>query len=212
MSKESGVYQACASCKHQRKKCDDNCELAPYFPASRFREFQNAHRLFGVSNIQKIIASVEPHQRKAAAESILMEANYRRSDPVNGCLGVCRTLNSHIVFYEKQLKIANQQLALFRQREKLDSQRNHFSISNNYSSMSSIPSEKSSLNLHDHQFDVLQFPAPLLSDMVSICISEIPLFNYIVCFSLCYYYIYVHACDHFVLFHNGICCRPVMII
>ncbi|KAH7519211.1 LOB domain-containing protein 22 [Ziziphus jujuba] len=166
MSKESGVYQACASCKHQRKKCDDNCELAPYFPASRFREFQNAYRLFGVSNIQKIMASVEPHQRQAAAESILMEGNYRRNDPVNGCLGVCRNLNSHIISYEKQLKIVNQQLAMFRQREKFDRHQNH--LSNSYiSSMPSISSEKSSsLNLHrDHQFDALKFPPPLLSDM-----------------------------------------------
>lgn len=120
MSKEfgSGSSQACASCKHQRKKCDETCELAPYFPASRYREFQNAHKLFGVSNIQKIMNSVEPNQRQAAAESILMQGNIRSNDPVHGCLGVVRHLKSQIEYYEKQLGAVNQQLAFFHDKEK----------------------------------------------------------------------------------------------
>ncbi|KAG6723342.1 hypothetical protein I3842_03G203700 [Carya illinoinensis] len=103
MTKETGNMQACASCKHQRRKCDESCELAPYFPASRYREFQNAHRLFGVSNILKILSAVEPSQKEAAAESILMEGNARKKDPVHGCLGIVRSLESQIKFYEKQL-------------------------------------------------------------------------------------------------------------
>lgn len=118
MNMEAGNPQACSSCKHQRKKCDETCELAPYFPANRYQEFQNAHRLFGVSNMLKIMnAVVEPHQRKAAAESILMEGNARRNDPVHGCLGIARILKSQIKFYEKQLDVVNQRLAFFRQRE-----------------------------------------------------------------------------------------------
>ncbi|KAH9801415.1 LOB domain-containing protein 22 [Citrus sinensis] len=120
MSKEfgSGSSQACASCKHQRKKCEETCELAPFFPASRYREFQNAHKLFGVSNIQKIINSVDPSQRKAAAESILIEGNIRSNDPVHGCLGVVRNLKSQIEYYEKELGAVNQQLPFFRDKEK----------------------------------------------------------------------------------------------
>lgn len=109
--------QACASCRHQRKRCDENCELAPYFPASRYREFLNAHKLFGVSNIVKLINAVEPHQRKETAESILMEGNLRSMDPVHGCLGIVRNLKSQIEYCEKELQLVNEQLAYFQQRE-----------------------------------------------------------------------------------------------
>jgi hypothetical protein len=120
---EAGNPQACASCRHQRKKCDETCELAPYFPAKRYPEFQNAHRVFGVSNIVKIMnAVVEPHQRQAAADSILMEANARRNDPVHGCLGIVRSLKSQIESYQKQLEIANHHLAFFRETQKIEQQ------------------------------------------------------------------------------------------
>ncbi|KAJ0090073.1 hypothetical protein Patl1_13479 [Pistacia atlantica] len=109
---------ACAACKHQRKKCDGSCELAPYFPASRYGEFQHAQKLFGISNIQKIINSVEPNQRHAAAESILMEGNIRHNDPVHGCVGVVCKLQSQIDLYQSQLNALNQQLNFFREREK----------------------------------------------------------------------------------------------
>ncbi|XP_041005698.1 LOB domain-containing protein 7-like [Juglans microcarpa x Juglans regia] len=120
MNKETGNMQACASCKHQRRKCDESCELAPYFPASRYREFQNAHRLFGVSNILKILSAVEPSQKEAAAESILIEGNARKKDPVHGCLGIVRSLESQIEFYGKQLDFVTRCLALSREREKLE--------------------------------------------------------------------------------------------
>ncbi|XP_044463272.1 LOB domain-containing protein 4-like [Mangifera indica] len=109
---------ACAACKHQRKKCDESCELAPYFPASRYGEFQHAQKLFGISNIQKIINSVQPNQRHAAAESILMEGNIRYNDPVHGCVGVVCRLKSQIALYQSQLNAVHQQLNILREREK----------------------------------------------------------------------------------------------
>ncbi|XP_062017478.1 LOB domain-containing protein 22-like [Rosa rugosa] len=117
-SSPSPLNQACASCKHQRKKCDSNCELAPYFPANKYHEFQNAHKLFGVSNILKIIASIEPHKRKAAAESILFEGNAWKSDPVHGCLGVIKDLTAQMSFHEKQLSVVNQHLAFHKEQQK----------------------------------------------------------------------------------------------
>ncbi|PQM41722.1 hypothetical protein Pyn_12576 [Prunus yedoensis var. nudiflora] len=70
-NRDQGAAQnhACTSCKHQRRKCDETCEIAPYFPARRYSEFQNAHKIFGVSNIQKIMAMAAPDQRQAAAEA-----------------------------------------------------------------------------------------------------------------------------------------------
>ena len=118
-SSPSPVNHACASCKHQRKKCDSNCELAPYFPGSKYNEFQNAHKLFGVSNIVKIMSWIEPHQRQAAADSILIEGNAWKNDPVHGCYGVIKDLAAQVAFQEKQLSVVNQHLAFHKQQQKI---------------------------------------------------------------------------------------------
>lgn len=141
--------QACASCKHQRRKCDESCELAPYFPASRYREFQNAHRLFGVSNILKILSAVEPSQKEAAAESILMEGNARKKDPVHGCLGIVRSLESQIKFYEKQLDFVTRFLALSREKEKLELQQRKHNLDDYIRSSTSTDSPLASQQLDD---------------------------------------------------------------
>ncbi|KAF8034048.1 hypothetical protein BT93_C0357 [Corymbia citriodora subsp. variegata] len=107
--------KACASCRYQRKRCDGGCQYADLFPASRFDEFQNAQRLFGVNNIHNIVNSVEPELRKQAAESILVEGNIRKGDPVHGCLGVTRRLKWEIDFCSKQLEDVNRRLSVLRQ-------------------------------------------------------------------------------------------------
>ncbi|XP_034699419.1 LOB domain-containing protein 22-like [Vitis riparia] len=125
MNREGGglgnpqAQAACASCKHQRKRCDSTCELAPYFPASKYREFQNAHRLFGVSNIQKILNAVEPEQRAAAAESLLLEGTFRREDPVYGSFGIVCKLESELDLCKQELYAVSRQLAYFKEREQL---------------------------------------------------------------------------------------------
>ncbi|XP_010050456.2 LOB domain-containing protein 27-like [Eucalyptus grandis] len=109
--------KACAPCRHQKKRCNGSCEVADLFPASRYDEFQNAQRHFGVSNMHGIIRAVDPEMRKQAAKSILMEGNIRRRDPVHGCLGVARRLRWEIRSCEKQLEDANRRLSLLRQRD-----------------------------------------------------------------------------------------------
>ncbi|KAI5320189.1 PREDICTED: LOB [Prunus dulcis] len=125
-NRDQGAAQnhPCASCKQQRRKCDETCEMAPYFPASRYSEFQNAHKIFGVSNIQKIMAMAAPDQKQAAAESILTEGNARKNDPVNGCLGIIRGLNAQIQGLERELHIMKQHLELCKEKEELDGKKN----------------------------------------------------------------------------------------
>ncbi|XP_043687501.1 LOB domain-containing protein 2-like [Telopea speciosissima] len=83
-----GLHQACAACKHQRKKCRENCVLAPFFPAEQSQNFQAVHKVFGVSNVQKIVKSLESYeQRVKAVESLIWEANLRQKDPIHGSYG-----------------------------------------------------------------------------------------------------------------------------
>ena len=78
---------ACAACKHQRKKCHETCPLAPYFPADQNREFQAVHKVFGVSNVTKMVKNVREEDRRKAVESLVWEAVCRQNDPVLGPFG-----------------------------------------------------------------------------------------------------------------------------
>ncbi|KAG2687755.1 hypothetical protein I3843_09G065900 [Carya illinoinensis] len=103
---------ACASCRHQRKKCDNTCLMAPYFPAHMVENFQTVQRIFGVGNVSKILMNLDVQHREQAAESIKWEASIWRQDPVHGPLGKYRQLERELRVLRKQLitqqKILNQ--------------------------------------------------------------------------------------------------------
>ncbi|KAK9275733.1 hypothetical protein L1049_023001 [Liquidambar formosana] len=118
-----GNFPACASCKHQRKRCDEYCLLAPYFPASRYQDYVSVHRLFGLSNILRIMSVVQPSQRQITAETLMMQGIIWRSDPISGCLGYARFLQAQIDYHFRELEFVNQQLRFFREREQLQQQK-----------------------------------------------------------------------------------------
>lgn len=78
---------ACAACKHQRKKCSENCILAPYFPSNRSREFHAVHKVFGVSNITKLVKNAKEEDRRRVVDSLIWEACCRQRDPIHGPYG-----------------------------------------------------------------------------------------------------------------------------
>ncbi|KAE9592989.1 hypothetical protein Lal_00028982 [Lupinus albus] len=81
------LHSACASCKHQRKKCNEKCILAPYFPSSRSYEFDAVHKVFGVSNITKLVKNVRVEDRRMIVDSLIWEACCRQRDPIQGPYG-----------------------------------------------------------------------------------------------------------------------------
>ncbi|KAL5980684.1 hypothetical protein ACLOJK_028593, partial [Asimina triloba] len=115
MTVKGGTSQACAACKYQRRKCSAECPLAPYFPADQPKQFQNAHRLFGVSNILKILKQLQASQKLEAMKSIVYEANIRDRYPVHGCVGIICQLQLQIQHLQQELDAINSQLTLYRQ-------------------------------------------------------------------------------------------------
>lgn len=104
---ELGNRYACAACKHQRRKCTQDCVFPPYFPGNQSEEFQLVHKIFGVSNLSKIIKNLEtPQDRQEAVESIKWEAAMWEQDPVHGPLGAYRKLERE---FEALMKMKNQQ-------------------------------------------------------------------------------------------------------
>jgi hypothetical protein len=89
--------KACAACKYQRRKCSKDCPLAPYFPADKPKMFGNAHRLYGVSNILKILKDIDDDKKDDAMKSIIFESDIRAKFRVHGCFGV-------IKYYEGLIK------------------------------------------------------------------------------------------------------------
>ncbi|XP_058211490.1 LOB domain-containing protein 2 [Rhododendron vialii] len=102
MQRNAGM-PACASCKHQRKKCSEKCVLAPYFPAGKNREFQAVHKLFGVSNVTKMLKSLnDPEDRRRASDTLVWEAFCRERDPVLGPYGEYRKAYEELKLYRSQ--------------------------------------------------------------------------------------------------------------
>ncbi|CAH9116121.1 unnamed protein product [Cuscuta epithymum] len=116
MTRKGGTSQACASCKYQRRRCTSDCPLAPYFPADQPDMFHNAHRLFGVSNITKLLKQIEPSQRGVAMKSIIEEANARAKYPVYGCVAEIQQLMFKIQLAEEELMAVHSQLAFYQQQ------------------------------------------------------------------------------------------------
>ncbi|EYU37162.1 hypothetical protein MIMGU_mgv1a017807mg [Erythranthe guttata] len=90
------VYKACAACKHQRKKYDQNCTLAKYFPAEKSNDYENVYHLFGMQNTLKILKLVDEDERGTAIESIIMEVRMRLEYPVHDHFSVARKLSLEI--------------------------------------------------------------------------------------------------------------------
>ncbi|KAK1289355.1 LOB domain-containing protein 27 [Acorus calamus] len=119
MTVKGGTSQACAACKYQRRKCSATCPLAPYFPPDNPKQFQNAHKLFGVSNILKILNRIDPSQKSEAMRSIIYESNIRDKYPVYGCLGIIMTLQFQIQQVQYECNLVNNQLENMRQQQQL---------------------------------------------------------------------------------------------
>lgn len=64
------VHQPCAACRMLRRRCDINCSLAPYFPIEEIDKFAGVHRVFGASNVIKMI------QVSRACSCTFMVSNY----------------------------------------------------------------------------------------------------------------------------------------
>ncbi|BFG26746.1 hypothetical protein CerSpe_130200 [Prunus speciosa] len=112
MTIKGGTSQACAACKYQRRRCAKDCPLSPHFPADQPKMFQNAHRLYGVSNIMKIRKQVHPEQQNEAMRSIIYESNMRAKFPVTGCMGIINQLNFQLQQAIEELRYVRTHLAL----------------------------------------------------------------------------------------------------
>jgi len=101
----------CAACKFLRRKCQPECVFAPYFPPDQPQRFVNVHRIFGASNVSKLLNELHPHQREDAVNSLAYEAEMRLRDPVNGCVGIISLLHQQLRQLHMDLQSAKFELS-----------------------------------------------------------------------------------------------------
>ncbi|KAL2505210.1 Protein LATERAL ORGAN BOUNDARIES [Abeliophyllum distichum] len=100
----------CAACKFLRRKCLPGCIFAPYFPPEEPQKFANVHKIFGASNVSKLLNEILPHQREDAVNSLAYEAEARLKDPVYGCVGAISVLQRQVLHLQKELDATNADL------------------------------------------------------------------------------------------------------
>ncbi|GFP94948.1 LOB domain-containing protein 24 [Phtheirospermum japonicum] len=93
-----------AACKHLRRRCPSDCIFSPYFPSNNPRRFAYVHKIYGASNVGKILQDLPVSRRAEAADTLYYEAYCRIKDPVYGCVGMITILHQQI--YNAQCQLA----------------------------------------------------------------------------------------------------------
>lgn len=107
----------CAACKLLRRKCAEECPFAPYFSPHEPQKFAAVHKVFGASNVSKLLMEVPKSQRADAANSLVYEANVRLRDPVYGCMGAISTLNQQVQSLQAELNAIRTEILRYKYKE-----------------------------------------------------------------------------------------------
>ncbi|CAA6662613.1 unnamed protein product [Spirodela intermedia] len=108
----TGLGSPCGACKFLRRKCVRGCIFAPYFCHEQgAKHFAAIHKVFGASNVSKLLTHLPAPDRCEAAVTISYEAQARLQDPVYGCVGHIFALQQQVVNLQAQLSSLKAQAA-----------------------------------------------------------------------------------------------------
>ncbi|WOK92772.1 LOB domain-containing protein 29-like isoform X2 [Canna indica] len=102
----------CGACKFLRRKCTSDCIFAPYFSSDQSSaQFAAIHKVFGASNVSKLLSQLPANDRYEAVITVAYEAQARIRDPVYGCVGHIFALQQQVAILQAQLMQVRAQLA-----------------------------------------------------------------------------------------------------
>ncbi|KAH1078106.1 hypothetical protein AAZX31_19G149000 [Glycine max] len=108
----NGTGSPCGACKFLRRKCAADCIFAPYFCSEQGpARFAAIHKVFGASNVSKLLLHIPAHDRCEAVVTIAYEAQARIRDPVYGCVSHIFALQQQVACLQAQLMQVKAQLA-----------------------------------------------------------------------------------------------------
>ncbi|KAI3428990.1 LOB domain-containing protein [Psidium guajava] len=94
----------CGACKFLRRKCVPGCIFAPYFDSDQgAAHFAAVHKVFGASNVSKLLHHVPVHKRLDAVVTVCYEAQARLRDPVYGCVAHIFALQQQVLSLQAEL-------------------------------------------------------------------------------------------------------------
>ncbi|CAK7347928.1 unnamed protein product [Dovyalis caffra] len=102
----------CGACKFLRRKCVPGCIFAPYFDSEQgAAHFAAVHKVFGASNVSKLLLHIPIHKRLDAVVTICYEAQARLRDPIYGCVAHIFALQQQVVNLQAELSYLQAHLA-----------------------------------------------------------------------------------------------------
>ncbi|XP_073126531.1 LOB domain-containing protein 30-like [Henckelia pumila] len=102
----------CGACKFLRRKCVAGCIFAPYFDSEQgAAHFAAVHKVFGASNVSKLLLHIPVHKRLDSVVTICYEAQARLRDPVYGCVAHIFALQQQVVNLQAELSYLQAHLA-----------------------------------------------------------------------------------------------------
>ncbi|KAK1284255.1 LOB domain-containing protein 29 [Acorus calamus] len=108
----TGFGSPCGACKFLRRKCVRGCVFAPYFCHEQgAAHFAAIHKVFGASNVSKLLMHLPVADRCEAAVTISYEAQARLQDPIYGCVSHIFALQQQVVTLQAQLASLKAQAA-----------------------------------------------------------------------------------------------------
>ncbi|XP_020231156.1 LOB domain-containing protein 4 [Cajanus cajan] len=146
--RKQGATSPCAACKLLRRRCANDCVFAPYFPADEPHKFAIVHKVFGASNVNKMLQELPEQQRSDAVSAMVYEANARVRDPVYGCVGAISSLQQQVDELQTQLALAQAEVVHMRMCHASTSSDQHKPASNT-SSENLSPSSRLAKSLFD---------------------------------------------------------------
>ncbi|XP_057740592.1 LOB domain-containing protein 20-like [Arachis stenosperma] len=101
----------CGACKFLRRKCVAGCIFAPHFSSDQgAAKFAAVHKVFGASNVSKLLLHVPAHRRNEAVATICYEAQARLSDPVYGCVSTILSLQQQVASLQAEVAMTQTQV------------------------------------------------------------------------------------------------------
>ncbi|XP_027338336.1 LOB domain-containing protein 18 [Abrus precatorius] len=107
-----GGGSPCGACKFLRRKCVATCVFAPYFDAEQgSTHFAAVHKVFGASNVAKLLAGTPVHRRLDTVITVCYEAQSRLKDPIYGCVSQIFALQQQVVNLQAEIAYLQGQFA-----------------------------------------------------------------------------------------------------
>ncbi|GAA0141394.1 hypothetical protein LIER_35386 [Lithospermum erythrorhizon] len=116
MDLPSKCNMPCAACKYLRRRCSKQCIFLPYFLRKDLDKFAVVHKVFGASNISKLLQEIPVSDREDAVTSMVFEASERLRNPVYGCVSLIASLQKQVVELQSVLNTAHAEAMVLRLR------------------------------------------------------------------------------------------------